>query len=330
MSDLDALLAGIVAEPHNHLRWLIVADWLDDHGQYDRAELLRLHRELIRTCCEVDRHPGRVGWKEQHARIIELIDQGVKPCVPQHTLMLPGGVPFVGNFIPPGSFLMGSEEREEEKPIRKVTLTTGFFLGVHPVTQDQWMAVMGSNPSDYPGADRPVENANWPDATRFCQLVAAHTRERVHLPSEAQWEYACRAGTTTHFSFGTTDPVSRMVHGLGPRVVEIDPASEPPAETLSEPEGKTSPVGTKPANAWGLFDCHGNVWEWCADHYVRNAYGHSPRSDPVVERARVVTRSLRGGAWNSETWQCRSANRWRLNADGRYWFVGFRVVFTLS
>ena len=133
MSDLDVLLAGIAADPHNGLRWLIVADWLDDHDQPDRAELLRLHRMLIDTCCEPDAHPERAVWQ---SRIVELIDQGVKPCVPQHTLTLPGGVPLVGNFIPPGSFLMGSPEPERLRGRgelqHSVTLTKGFFLSVHP------------------------------------------------------------------------------------------------------------------------------------------------------------------------------------------------------
>ena len=115
MSDLDALLAGIVADPHDGLRWLIVADWLDDHSQPERAELLRLHRMLIDTCCDPDQHPERAAWQ---ARIVELIDQGVKPCVPQHTLELPGDVPLVGNFIPPGSFLMGVSLKSTKKRCR--------------------------------------------------------------------------------------------------------------------------------------------------------------------------------------------------------------------
>ena len=172
MSDLDALLAGIVADPHNQLRWLIVADWLDDQEQCDRAELLRLHRELIRTCCEPDAHPERAAWQ---ARIVELIDQGVKPVVPQHTLMLPGGVPLVGNFIPPGSFLMGSNDGEEnERPVHKVTITNGFFMGIFPMTQAQWKAVMGNadNPSQFKGDTRPVETVNWKDAKSFCATAA--------------------------------------------------------------------------------------------------------------------------------------------------------------
>ena len=115
MSDLDALLAGIVADPHDGLRWLIVADWLDDHSQPERAELLRLHRMLIDTCCDPDQHLERAAWQ---ARIVELIDQGVKPCVPQHTLELPGDVPLVGNFIPPGSFLMGVSLKSTKKRCR--------------------------------------------------------------------------------------------------------------------------------------------------------------------------------------------------------------------
>ncbi len=271
MSDLDALLAGIVADPHNALRWLIVADWLDDHGQSERAELLRLHRELIRTCCEPDAHPERAEWQ---ARIVELIDQGVKPCVPQHTLMLPGGVPLVGNFIPPGSFLMGSEEGEDnERPVHKVTITKGFFMGIHPVTQEQWQAVMPTVPSEFKGDMLPVECVSWHDAQAFCDTASQVVGHPTRLATEAEWEYACRAGTTTRFHWGDMPDERRRNsrHESKLNGLKRDVAREP-----------TSEVGTYAANPLGLFDCHGNVWEWCQDWWDDNFYSRSLESDPVA------------------------------------------------
>jgi uncharacterized protein (TIGR02996 family) len=104
MNTLDALLAGIVADPLEETRWLVLADWLEEHDDPRRAELLRLHRKLLATCCEPDAHPDRAWWQD---RVVELLGAGVAPCVPQHTLLLPGGVPLLGSFVPPGSFLMG-------------------------------------------------------------------------------------------------------------------------------------------------------------------------------------------------------------------------------
>src|SRR5688572_3799097 len=115
MTELDALLAGIVAEPLEETRWLVLADWLDEFDDPRRAELLRLHRKLLATCCEPDAHLERAGWQ---SRMVELLVAGVRPCVPQETLTLPGGVPLTFSFIPPGAFLMGSDKGyDEEKPV---------------------------------------------------------------------------------------------------------------------------------------------------------------------------------------------------------------------
>jgi len=318
MSDLDALLAGIVADPHNQLRWLIIADWLDDHDQPDRAELLRLHRELIRTCCEPDAHPERA---EIHARIVELIDAGVKPVVPQHTLTLPGNVPLVGNFLPPGSFLMGGEEEEYEKPVHRVTLTKGFFAGIHPVTQAQWRAVMGTDPSHFKGDNRPVEQVSWEDATAFCATATELTGCVVRLPTEAEWEYACRAGTTTHFHYGDAPDATRINYN----------AKETwNGSAEGEFREQTTALGTFPANPWGLWDCHGNVWEWCQDWYDEGYYGRSPDSDPECQDGEQMYRVLRGGSWLDYSVDCRAASRnWgEPGSCGNYF--GFRVVFCLD
>jgi uncharacterized protein (TIGR02996 family) len=189
MNTLDALLTGIVAEPLEETRWLVLADWLEENDDPRRAELLRLHRKLLATCCEPDAHPERVQW---HGRVTELLDAGVVPCVPRHRLELPGGAPLDGVFIPPGSFLMGGTIFENEKPVHKVTLTRGFFMGFCPVVQGQWISVMETNPSRFDGPFRPVENVTFYDAQEFCTRLTAHLggRATVRIPTEAEWEWA--------------------------------------------------------------------------------------------------------------------------------------------
>jgi uncharacterized protein (TIGR02996 family) len=154
MDPLEALLAGIVADPLEETRWLVLADYLEENDDPRRAELLRRHRRLLGSCCEPDAHPERADWQR---RVVELLGAGVAPCVPRHTLVLPGDVSLVGSFVPPGTFLMGGTEYDAEKPVHRVTLTTGYFLGVHPVTQAQWTAVTGTDPNHSKGPNRPVE-----------------------------------------------------------------------------------------------------------------------------------------------------------------------------
>ena len=254
MSVLDGLLAGIVADPLEETRWLVLADWLEEFDDPRRAEFLRLHRKMLATCCEPARHPDRAEWQ---ARIVALIAEGVRPCVPQKTITLPGGVEMAFSFIPPGSFLMGSDHQEgydEEKPVHRVTLTKGFFLGTHPVTQAQWKAITNATPSYFKGNNRPVETVSWDDCQLFCEMLTAHLGGggAVGFPSEAEWEYACRAGTTTEFYFGDI---------ITPDLVNYDGNGT----WNGSPEGKsreeTTEVGSFPANPWGLGDMHGNVWE---------------------------------------------------------------------
>jgi uncharacterized protein (TIGR02996 family) len=170
MNALEGLLAGIVADPFEETRWLVLADWLEENDDPRRAELLRLHRRLLATCCEPDTHSERADWQR---RVVELLDAGVRPCVPQHALELPGGVPLVGAFVPPGSFLMGGTEDDDEKLVHRVALTAGFFLGAYPVTQTQWAAVMGTEPSNFKGPNRPVEQVSWDDCQEFCARLSA-------------------------------------------------------------------------------------------------------------------------------------------------------------
>jgi uncharacterized protein (TIGR02996 family) len=317
MNTLDALLAGIVAEPLEETRWLVLADYLDEFDDPRRAELLRLHRKLLATWCEPDAHSERVRW---HARVTELLTAQVQPCVPREALALPGGVPLALAFVPPGSFLMGGTVEDEEKPVHRVTLTRGFFLGVGPVTQAQWAALMETDPSHFKGPNRPVESVSWEDARAFCAALSGCTGRRVELPSEAQWEYACRAGTTTEYHFGD--------------VINTDLANYDGNHSWNgSPKGvyraETTDVGSFPPNPWGLFDLHGNVWEWCAGAYAPYT---GDRTDPEVKDINSDNSSLvlHGGSWHSIPQICRAAFRLRNAPALRDLNVGFRVCFRLD
>ncbi len=318
MNTLAGLLEGIVASPLEEDRYLILADWLEENDDPRRAELLRLHRQLLATCTTPEL-PQRTGWQ---ARLLELLGQGVQPCLPQRTTPLPGGTAITFSFIPPGVFLMGSpfgeEERDDDESQHRVTLTQGFFLGVTPVTQAQWRAVMGSDPSYFKGANRPVENTSWEDGQEFCQRLSQQDGKPYRLPTEAEWEYACRSGTTTPFSFGetiSTDQVNyngKYPYGTGRKGAY---------------RKETTAAGSFPTNAWGLFDMHGNVWEWCQDWF-----GPYPESDVIDPQGQNSgdSRVLRGGSWGSYATQCRAAIR-SVNAPGyRYNYIGFRVCFRLD
>jgi uncharacterized protein (TIGR02996 family) len=320
MNTLDALLAGIVAEPLEETRWLVLADWLQENDDPRRAELLRLHRKLHATCCEPNAHPERAAW---HARITELLGAGVVPCGPRHSLELPGGVPLVGAFIPPGSFLMGGTVDDSEQPVHRVTLTRGCFLGAFPVTQAQWLAVMGTDQSHFKGPNRPVENVAWIECQEFCTSLTAHLAGRAHvrLTTEAEWEWACRAGTTTHCHFGDVINAD-LVNYEGMRTWNGSPKGEY--------WGRTTDVGSFRANPWGLFDLHGNVWEWCADTYGSYTPNHQTDFVRDGERSNDTLRVMRGGAWYNIPQNCRAACRVGIVPANRSSGFGFRVCFRLD
>ena len=301
MSDLDALLAGIVANPTDALRWLVMADWLEDHGQPERAELVRVHRELLRTCTATRETKAR---KQLHVRMMELMRAGVQPCLPQRTIVLPDGVEMRFSFIPPGSFLMGSPKSEKER-IRderrhQVTLTKGFWMSKTPVTQVQWVAVMGDNPSLFKGDSLPVETLQWDSAQAFYALVSRETGVTIRLPTEAEWEYACRAGTTTPFYWGTE---------LNGAQANCNGNYAYGTEDKGPYLGKTSVAGSYQGvspHPWDLVDMIGNVSEWCQDGLAD--YPYSRVSDPVVP-VRNRLQSLRGGNSYCYARVCRVARR---------------------
>jgi formylglycine-generating enzyme required for sulfatase activity len=233
--------------------------------------------------------------------------------------------------IPAGSFLMGSPEDEPERsevegPQHEVTLGA-FWMAQTPITQAQWRAVAGwqkggrdlePDPSEFKGANRPVEQVSWFDAQEFCRRLSQRTGRRYTLPSEAQWEYACRAGSTTPFHFGATltpelaNYDGNYVHGNGPK------------GTYRQ---QTIDVASFPANAWALHDMHGNVYEWCEDHW-HDSYNFAPGDDQpwlIPAAADDAPRLLRGGSWLSLPWYCRSAFRNFIHPVSRDLIIGFRV-----
>ena len=227
--------------------------------------------------------------------------------------------------IPGGTFLMGSPENEverfsDESPQHEVTVP-GFFIGKYQLTQLQYQTIMGTNPSYFKGDNRPVEGVCWEDAVKFCQKLNHRTLGNYRLPSEAEWEYACRAGTKTPFHFGdnvTTDLVNYNGNYPYP----------------SAPKGKyreqTTDVGIFPPNAFGLYDMHGNVWEWCEDERHENYINAPTDGSSWQSRISLGQKVLRGGCWHDYARYCRSACRLKSPCCSRNYFYGFRVVLSPS
>jgi len=213
-------------------------------------------------------------------------------------------------LIPSGKFMMGSLE---DGPQREVTISKSYHMGMYDVTQEQYEQVMGKNPSSFKGAQNPVEQVSFDDAIEFCKKLSQKTGKTVRLPTDAEWEYACRAGSTTRFSYGVDNDYSKLVDY---------------AWYQKNSENKTHPVGQKKPNDWGLYDMHGNVWQWCSDWYA-NSYANANRTDPTGP-ASGTYRVLRGGGWDSSPGGCRSVNRTGFAPDYRYGIIGFRVVVDLK
>jgi formylglycine-generating enzyme required for sulfatase activity len=238
---------------------------------------------------------------------------------------LGNGVKLEMIAIPGGTFLMGSpenesERRDDESPQHQVTVPS-FFMGKYPLTQAQYQAIMGNNPSYFKGNNRPVETVSWDDAVRFCQKLSQRTGKNYRLPSEAEWEYACRAGTKTPFSFGdniTTD----LVNYNGNYPYKSAPKGEYREQTTDV--GTFPP--TFPPNAFGLYDMHGNVWEWCEDDWHENYIDAPTDGSAWNSQSGSNTKLLRGGSWNYYARDCRSAARGRYSRDFRLSLYGFRVV----
>lgn len=215
-------------------------------------------------------------------------------------------------LIPAGKFVMGSSSDEvgrgeDEGPQREITISKPFYMGIYEIAQGQYEVIMGSNPACFKGATRPVERVSWEDATEFCERLSRKTGKKVTLPTEAQWEYACRAESTTRFCFGDDEKQLAVYARYGQSV-----------------EDGTAPVGMSKPNAWGLYDMHGNVWEWCSDRYAKS-YANLSLVDTTGPNS-GQTRVLRGGSWNFGPEQCRSACRYEGSPNIGGNLFGFRVV----
>ena len=227
---------------------------------------------------------------------------------------LGGGVKLEMVLIPAGEFMMGSPDSDKdthanEKPQHRVRITKPFYLGKYLVTQEQWQAVTGNPRGTVKGPKNPVESVSWDDCQEFLKRLHEKVGERrFQLPTEAQWEYACRAGSTTRYYFG-------------------DKESELGEYAWYRKNSKTTshPVGEKKPNAWGLYDMYGNVWEWCADRYGEEYYTHSPTDEPAGPEE-GAGRVVRGGSWDAPATRCRSARRSPFNPRRGDYLLGLRVV----
>lgn len=234
-------------------------------------------------------------------------------------------VRYVFRWMPAGTFWMGSPDDEkgcyEDEDYHSVTLSKGFWLGETPVTQALYEVITGQNPSQFKGDDLPVERVSWDDAQAFIkQMNSLHPDLKVRLPWEAEWEYACRAGTTTAFNVandisldlanyrGTWDDKYQWGEGV---------------------KQATTPIKSYPCNAWGLYDMHGNVWEWCEDFYTEKL-GKDSAFDPIPALTQSKTSKtlhiMRGGSWNSRGRRLRSAMRDRDPSNYKDGRIGFRLA----
>jgi len=220
---------------------------------------------------------------------------------------LGGGVKMEFVLIPAGSFMMGSDKKADAKPVHRVTITKPFYLGKFEVTQEQWEKVMGNNPSRFKGAKNPVEQVSWEDSQKFMEALKGKVPSQTfRLPTEAEWEYACRAGSKTDYSYGDSP------EKLGDH-----------AWYKENCENTTHPIGQKKPNPWGLYDMHGNVWEWCQDWHGK--YSAKSATDPTGA-ATGERRVLRGGSLVDNIVPCQSALRSYSYPSDRSYRSGLRVV----
>ena len=239
------------------------------------------------------------------------------------TFDLGNGVNLEMVLIPAGTFMMGSPESEAERSDdetqHQVTISKPYYLGKYPVTQAQWQQVMGNNPSHFKGDKLlPVENVSWDDTQAFCLKLEEITQAAFGIPTEAQWEYACRAGTNTPFHFGSE---------LNGRQANCDGTVPYGTDSEGPYLKKTTPVGKYQANALGLYDMHGHVWEWCSDWEGEIPTGSV--TDPIGP-ATGSNRVRRGGSWGNSAVICRSALRYGIDPSFRNYDLGFRVALSSS
>ncbi len=260
MVDVQNISEYVISNPYDVEARFGLADALENADLDDQAFILR-------TVTELGRWPTPERRAEIEPRMTQLLNEGVEPFPLYKKLILEGAVELDLAVIPPGGFMMGSPEDEpnrfEEEHYHPVELTHGIYMSKYTITQEQYFSVTGQDPSHFKGPKRPVETVSWDDANAFCkQLTEKYcTKENgldgweAMLPTEAQWEYSCKAGTTTPYHYGKE---------LTPKMANIYDKDKKVAETCD--------VGMYKPNAFGLYDMHGNVWEWCRDYYSKDAY----------------------------------------------------------
>jgi uncharacterized protein (TIGR02996 family) len=313
MDQEQAFLQAMLDNPRDLATRLIFADWLEERSD-SRGALLRLTTLLTQ---ETDQ-PNR---PEKESLLRSLLEAGVQPVGPFWTNAV--GMKFA--WVPPGVFLMGTPEnqpeREADETEHRVRLTKGLWLGLHPVTQAQWQVVLGNKPSRFRGVNLPVESVSWEDCQAFCTALRQWDGKRYELPTEAEWEYACRAGTMTPFHFG---------QALNGTQANCDGNYPHGTEDKGLDLGRTTVVGSYRPNAFGLHDMHGNVFEWCEDYYVEEKASDDVEDPVNLKSDRHDGRVIRGGSWHSSAYGCRSAHRdWRVPAYC-YPYLGCRVCFRLD
>jgi uncharacterized protein (TIGR02996 family) len=302
------LLTAIERDPADDLAWLALADFLEESGEADRAELLRL-REWLRFAGRDD--PQRPAKEE---RMQAMLDVGIRPAGPRRRFTLADKTVLELTLIPPGSFWMGTRgkpagEGLAETPSHLVTLTRGFWMGVYLFTQTQWQLVMGDSPSHFSGPTCPVETITWSRSKECCARLGERLGGRFRLPSEAEWEYACRAGTYSAYHSGDDEEALARAGWY-----------------TRNSEGRTMPVGERTPNAWGLYDVHGNVYEWCADRF--RTFTAEPVTNPFGRE--TDSHCIRGGYWGRPPLSCRSAYRDGYTRGAQASIAGFRVVRDLD
>jgi uncharacterized protein (TIGR02996 family) len=322
-----AILAALHDNPADEASWHALTDWLEEQTDSRRAELLRLHRGLRGSLDG----PAR---RAAESRIQALLLEGVRPCLPTFTNSI--GMELA--LIPAGTFWMGSPQEdadEDQKPLHEVEITRPFYLGVHLVTQEQFQRVMGSNPSRFyevSGGDTtrlPVERITWHQAREFTEALSALPEEKAarrvyRLPTEAEWEYACRAWFSPDHVYHFGDTLTAEQANIDARNREEDEEEE----SDSFLEGP-SVVGSYPPNAFGLYDLHGNLAEWCHDWYGFRYYSRGARRNPRGP-SRGTARILRGGAWGDQPWACRTARRIQYTPDTVHDALGMRALLVWS
>jgi uncharacterized protein (TIGR02996 family) len=319
MNTERALLEALHHDPGDQAAWMALADWLEESEQPGPTELLRLDIELRRW--PRDRQHGR-----RQARLQALLAGGTRPIVPSFV----NSVKAEMVLVPAGHFAMGSPAGEQrrshnEGPVHPVRLTRPFYLGATPVTVAQFRAFVEATGYDGAGnwrtpgwrvtGNQPVAWMSWDDAVAFCAWLSGREGRTYRLPSEAEWEYACRAGTTTPFHFGKS---------ASPDEANFQGAPYGGA-TTAPVLGRPCPVRRYAPNAWGLYDMHGQIWEWCADWFDHEYYHSSPVEDPPGP-ARGSVRVERGGSFRGDGWGCRAAYRTSNSPDRGMDFYGFRIA----